>query len=117
MLNAKRVEGQRCHENDSNSVWTDDDDKVRLLAPHSTFDDIVQEAFRQIRQQAHDQPAFLIRLVESLGQLLAQADVAQQPVLKKQIEIVLETGAKHIDQKEDLATLEARAEQALKDAP
>ena len=98
-------------------VWTDDDDKVRLLAPRSTFADIVHEAFRQIRQQAHSQPAVLIRLVESLGQLLAQANAAQQPILKKQIEIVLETGAKYIDQKEDLAALEARAEHALKEAP
>jgi uncharacterized membrane protein len=98
-------------------VWADDDGKVRLLAPRSTFDDIVQEAFRQIRQQAHDQPAVLIRLVESLGQLLTQANAAQQPILKKQIEIVRDVGAKHIDQKEDLAALKARAEQALNNAP
>jgi uncharacterized membrane protein len=97
-------------------VWAGDDGKVRLLAPRSTFGDMVEEAFRQIRQHSTDQPAVLIRLVESLGQLLAQADKAQQPVLKKEIEIVLESGRRAIAQKEDLATLEERAKLALKEA-
>ncbi|ODR94793.1 hypothetical protein AUC69_02975 [Methyloceanibacter superfactus] len=97
-------------------VWAGDDGKVRLLAPSSTFADTVEEAFRQIRQHSTDQPAVLIRLVESLGQLLAQADEAQQPVLKKEIEIVLESGRRAIAQKEDLATLEERAKLALKEA-
>ncbi len=97
-------------------VWADDDGKVRLLAPGSTFADTVEEAFRQIRQHSQDQPAVLIRLIESLGQLLAQADKAQQPVLNKEIEIVLDTGRKAIGQKEDLAVLEERAKLALEEA-
>jgi len=97
-------------------VWVDGDGNVRLLAPRSTFADTVAEAFRQIRQHSTDQPAVLIRLVESLGQLLALANKAQQPPLKKEIEIVLEAGRKHIDQEEDLATLEERAKLALKEA-
>jgi len=48
-------------------VWTDDDGTVRLLAPGSTFADTVEEAFRQLRQHSQNQPAVLIRLVESLG--------------------------------------------------
>jgi uncharacterized membrane protein len=98
-------------------VWTDDDGKVRLVAPRSTFADILQEAFRQIRQQAHDQPAVLIRLVESLGQLLAQAKSAQEPPLRKEIELVLKTGRKNIAQEEDFETLEERAKLALEEAP
>jgi len=97
-------------------VWVDGDDDVRLLAPRSTFADTVGEAFRQIRQHSTDQPAVLIRLVESLGQLLALANKAQQQPLKKEIEIVLETGRKHIDHEVDLATLEERAKLALKGA-
>jgi len=98
-------------------VWTDDEGKVRLVAPRSTFADILQEAFRQIRQQAHDQPAVLIRLVESLGQLLAQAKGSQEPPLRKEIELVLETGRKNIAQEEDFETLEQRAKLALEEAP
>jgi uncharacterized membrane protein len=98
-------------------VWTDDEGKVRLVAPRSTFADILQEAFRQIRQHAQDQPAVLIRLVESLGQLLAQANPAQRPALEKEIEIVVETGRRNIAQREDLATLEERAKIALEQSP
>jgi len=94
-------------------VWTDFDGVVRLIAPHSTFADIVQESFRQIRQHGSDQPAILIRLVESVGQLLALADKDQQPALKEQVEIVLETGRRDIPQKQDLESLERRAKEAL----
>ena len=89
-------------------VWTDENDTVRLLAPRSTFADVVQESFRQIRQNAETQPAVLIRLVESLGQLLAQTNETQRAVLKEQIEIVLETGRRTIEQSQDLETLEER---------
>ena len=94
-------------------VWTDRDGTVRLLAPSSTFADTVEEAFRQIRQHSQNQPAVLIRLVESLGQLLAQANAAQRQVLQKEIEIVLETGRRHIAQEEDLKVLEERSRLAL----
>ena len=94
-------------------VWADDDGAVRLLAPSSTFADTVEEAYRQIRQHAHGQPAVLIRIVENLGQLLVQADDEQKPVLRQQIEIVLETGRRNIEQEEDLEALETRGRQAL----
>jgi len=97
-------------------VWTDADDTVRLLAPPSTFADLLQESFRQIRQHAQDQPAVLIRLVESLGQLLAQANKTQHPALKKEIEMVLETGRRNIAQEEDLEVLKQRTELALAQA-
>jgi len=93
-------------------VWTDEDGTVRLLAPRSTFAETVEESFRQIRQHGHDEPAVLIRLVESLGQLLTLANEDQRPVLEKQIEIVLETGRRNITQKQDLETLEGRAKLA-----
>jgi hypothetical protein len=95
------------------SVWTDDDGTVRLLAPGSTFADTVEEAFRQLRQHSQNQPAVLIRLVESLGQLLAQADATQRRALQKGVEIILETGRRHIAQKEDLKVLEERSRPAL----
>ena len=94
-------------------VWVDEDGLVRVLAPRSTFADFVEEAFRQIRQHSQDHPAVLIRLVEGLGQLLAQADAAQKSALQKQIEIVLEVGRRSIAQKEDLDAFESRAIVAL----
>jgi uncharacterized membrane protein len=94
-------------------LWADEDGKVRLLAPRSTFADTVEEAFRQIRQHGHKQPAILIRLVESLGQLLALANDDQRPALAAQIEMVLDTGRRDIAQTQDLETLERRARRAL----
>ena len=55
----------------------------------------------------------LIRLVENLGQLLAQAEAAQKSVLQKQIEIVLDVGRRSLPQKDDLGALEKRAIIAL----
>lgn len=95
------------------SVWADDDGTPRLIAPRSTFADSVDVAFRQIRQHSTGQAAVLIRLVESLGQLLVQADKSQRAVLADQIEIVLDTGRRNIQQKQDLAVLEERARLAL----
>ena len=51
--------------------------------------------------------------METLGQLLAQAEAAQKSVLQKQIEIVLDVGRRSIAQKEDLDALENRAIIAL----
>ncbi len=95
------------------SVWADDGDNARLVAPRSTFADSVDVAFRQIRQNSAGQVAVLIRLVESLGQLFVQANKAERSVLSEQIEIVLDTGRQNIGQKQDLAELEKRARLAL----
>jgi uncharacterized membrane protein len=95
------------------SIWEDENGLVRVLAPRSTFADFLEEAFRQIRQHSQENPAVLIRLVENLGQLLAQAEAAQNSVLQKQIEIVLDIGRRSIPQKDDLEALENRAIIAL----
>lgn len=97
-------------------VWSDKDGTVRLIMPATTFADIVEEAFRQIRQHGHDQPAVLIRLVEGLGKLLEQSNPEQRAVLEEKLEIVIETGRRSIQQKKDLAALEERATAALKPA-
>ena len=95
------------------SVWVDEDGLVRVWAPRSTFADFLEEAFRQIRQHSQEHPAVLIRLVDSLGQLLAQAKAAQKSALQKQIEIVLDVGRRSSAQKDDLDALENRAIIAL----
>jgi uncharacterized membrane protein len=97
-------------------VWLDEDKAVRLLMPESTFADLVEESFRQIRQHSQNQPAVLIRLAECLGQLAARANAAQRPVLEKQVELVLETGRRNIAEKEDLRVLEGRSTLALEQA-
>ncbi len=92
------------------SVWQDQDGKVRLIAPVSTFDGITDAAFNQIRQQAL--PAVLIRMADNIGKLLQQADADHRAALEKHLKLVVDAGRRSIAADEDLAVLEARAKEA-----
>lgn len=92
------------------SVWQDQDGKVRLIAPVSTFDGIADAAFNQIRQQAL--PAVLIHMADNIGKLLQQADTAHRAALEKHLKLVVDAGRRSIAADEDLAVLEARAKEA-----
>lgn len=96
-------------------VWVDDKGNIRLIAYQSSFDRLVDVAFRPIRQHSESEPAVLIRLVESLGNLMILADVKHREALVREIEIVRETGRRSIAQKEDLEVLEERANAARAD--
>jgi uncharacterized membrane protein len=91
-------------------VWQDQDGKVRLIAPVSTFDGITDAAFNQIRQQAL--PAVLIRMADNIGKLLQQADADHRAALEKHLKLVVNAGHRSIAADEDLAVLEARAKEA-----
>jgi uncharacterized membrane protein len=93
-------------------VWVDEKGKIRLIVHQSSFGRLVDAAFRPIRQHSDSEPAVLIRLVESLGKLMAQADAEQREVLAREIEIVRQTGRRGIPQEEDLDVLEERANAA-----
>ncbi len=92
------------------SVWSDADGKTRLVAPVSSFEGITDAAFNEIRQQAL--PAVLIRMAESLGQLLQQADEAHRPALQKHLKLVVDAGRRSIAAEEDLDDLEVSASEA-----
>ena len=92
------------------SVWSDAEGKTRLEAPVSTFEGITDAAFNEIRQQAL--PAVLIRMAESLGQLLQQADKAHCLALQKHLKLVVDAGRRSIAAEEDLDDLEASVEEA-----
>jgi uncharacterized membrane protein len=94
-------------------VWTDDKGHVRLIAARSDFSDWLDAAFRQIRQHSTGHPAVLTRLLEGLGELLAQANEMQRRTLTAQIEMVLATARRAIEQNEDLAPLEKVARSFL----
>jgi len=95
---------------EAQSIWQDEDGKVRLVSPVSTFEGVADEAFNQIRQQAL--PAVLIRMADNIGALLEQADDAHRPALEKHLKLVVDAGRRCIAAKEDLAVLEARAKDA-----
>jgi uncharacterized membrane protein len=94
-------------------VWRDDEGRVRLITARSDFPDWLDAAFRQIRQHAIAHPAVLTRVVEGLGKLLVQANELQRHALISQIDIVLATARRAIEQSDDLAPLEKAARNAL----
>ncbi len=98
------------------SVWRDKDGTVRLSAPVSTFEGIVDASFNQIRQNCAGKPAVMIHLVDDLGQLLRQAEEPHREALEKHVRLVLEVGRRTITEQYDLRVLEARAHAARKEA-
>jgi uncharacterized membrane protein len=97
------------------SVWKDEDGHVRVVAPVSTFEGLADAAFNQIRQNASDKPAVLIRMAESIGQLLQQARDEHRPALEKHLHLVLNGGRRGIPEKQDLHDLEERVKAASAD--
>ncbi len=97
----------------SQSVWCDEDGKVRLIVPVSTFEGTVDAAFHQIRQQGERIPAVIIRLAEDLIQLLDVASPEQRPAIEKHLRLVLQAGRRSIPEPEDLRDLQQRIEALL----
>ena len=87
----------------------DDDAHLRIIAPVSTFEGIVDAAFHQIRQRAEKSPDVLMRLAENLGQLIERADGGQRPALEHHMRLVLAAGRRNIAEDDDLKALEERA--------
>lgn len=54
-------------------VWRDDDGTARVVAKRTTLDGIFDTAFNQIRQAGGAHPAILIRMLETLTQLVEHA--------------------------------------------
>lgn len=96
-------------------VWRDDEGNIRLLAPGSDFEGILDVAFTQIRQAGEEHAAILIRLAEKIGQLAAQADNRQRAELLGHLDLVLAAGRRGLREKADLAVLEERVENARAD--
>jgi uncharacterized membrane protein len=86
-------------------TWEDKEGRIRVVAPVSTFEGIVDVAFNQIRQSGERVPAVLIRLTENLRQLHECADADQRPILQKHLRQVLEAGDRTIGDETDRAAL------------
>ncbi|MBI1202807.1 MAG: DUF2254 domain-containing protein [Rhodopseudomonas sp.] len=94
------------------SQWTDSNGHIRVVAPVSSFEGVTDAAFNQIRQNADGKAAVLIRMAESIGMLLQQADDAHRPALEKHLQLVLDAGNRDIPEKADLKDLEESVRQA-----
>jgi uncharacterized membrane protein len=92
-------------------VWADGSARTRLVVPSSDFAGLVDVAFNHIRQAAAKQPAVLIRLLETVGQLAGQArNDEQRKVLARHADMIAEAGRRSLDEPRDQADLEGRFE-------
>ncbi len=93
-------------------IWRDEDGNVRLAAPGSDFEGILDVAYTQIRQAAGDHVAILIRMAEKLGQLAEQADTRHIEAIAHHLDLVMAAGRRDVPEKADQSVLETRVEHA-----
>jgi len=99
------------------SLWRDGEDVVRLIVPTTSLDGILDAAFNEIRQSGAAPPAILIRLVDRLAPLLAQADGRQARAISRHIDLVRATGERAIADEADRRDFLARADAAANVGP
>lgn len=93
----------------------DDNGCLRVVAETSSFGGFVDSGFNQIRQNAGRSTAVLIRLLEGLESIGAQARTSQQrQVLEKHAGLVLRAGLAHTPPEPDRMDLERAYTSALR---
>lgn len=74
-------------------VHRDDDGQVRVVAEATSYASLINSAFHQIRQNAADKPAVLLRLLRTLRQLsFFLRNAAQRDALLHHADLIAETG-------------------------
>lgn len=95
--------------------FRDDSGNLRVVADTSSFRGFVDSGFNQIRQNAGRSTAVLIRLLEGLESIGAQARTCQQrEVLQKHADLVLQAGLAHSPPEPDRMGLERAYTSALR---
>ena len=69
----------------------DDDGALRLVEPPLRFERMVPAAFDMIRQAGADNPAILIRLLDTVATIASQIDPPHVPVMARQADVILAT--------------------------
>lgn len=90
--------------------FVDADGQTRIVLQHPvTFSGVTDAAFNQIRQQAGNQVAVQIRLLEVIAEI---ADHTQDPheleALERQAGMIRRSGQKHLEERDDIADLDER---------
>lgn len=83
--------------------------RLRLVAPGSTFDGIVDTAFNQIRQSARSNPAVAIRLLDAIAQIAGHVQRAQNAAcLQRHASMIVRGAREAVPEAEDRLAVEAR---------
>lgn len=92
----------------------DENDKLRIIADALNFEGILAAAFNQIRQFSGGSPAVIIRLMESLANILKFTKKADhRNAVIKHAQMVWTIGKDTISEKNDLDDLSKRAKELL----
>lgn len=92
----------------------DGDGAIRVVDRYLSFTDVTDSAFDKIRQAGHDNPAVLIRLLESVTLLGPQMRTEQQRwALRAQADMVWESAERDVHIGGDLADVLERYDEAL----
>jgi uncharacterized membrane protein len=87
---------------------------VRVIAERASLDGLVDIAFHQIRQASAGKPALLIRLLESLASITAQAqDRSMFEALQRHADMVLREGRRSVPEQCDQADIERQYRDVL----
>ena len=93
----------------------DDDGHLRVLADTTSFAGFVDAGFNQVRQNAGHSIAVLIRILEALASIGAQASTREQrQVLERHADLVLQAGLSHAPLEPDRRDLERAHGSALR---
>ena len=91
---------------------------IRLIEPGPRYERMVNRAYDKIRQAGAGMPAVAIRLLESLGKVLAYTrDDDQRVVLLRQADMVWRASQLSIEEPQDLAAVRCRYEAITLERP
>ena len=97
----------------------DDEGRLRLVAPGSTFAGMVDAAFNQIRQSARSNPAVAIRMLDVIAQIAGHVQHAQDAAcLQRHAGMIVRGAREAVPEADDRLAVEARftaATQALRE--
>ena len=83
--------------------------RLRLVAPASTFSEIVDTAFNQIRQSARSNPAVAIRMLDAIAQVAGHVQQAQDAsCLQRHADMIVRGAREAVPEAEDRRAVEAR---------
>jgi uncharacterized membrane protein len=94
-----RVSGRKLAE----GVYRDPEGRVRLIESDPSYQRMVNRAFDKIRQSARGMPAVIIRMLDALSSVMAEATSAEQlQVLTRQADMILRSAEESVPELNDL---------------
>jgi uncharacterized membrane protein len=93
--------------------WSGDDDRLRLIVPPLRFERLLKAAFDQIRQAGADNPAVLIRMLDSLETMARLALPEHRAALAAHAGLIIETARSSGFVSGDLLDVDERYQRTL----